>query len=206
MSDSFIRKMWLEKAGWSVVSLAITYCSMKYLFLPLLSDIMNAPDPKEADSKRTARSSLQRHCAAQRRPVPETNAHEDRLIADLVFPDQLDTSLDDIGGLEQLKQEMYETVILPLKSPHILAAMQRSAALPATLASTSSSAPSASASVSSSSSSSSSLLAAPRGVLLYGPPGCGQSHTRHTLSPLPPPLATCSDSLCECVYRATCTR
>ena len=139
------------------LSLVLAYYSLKYFFVPLISEVMNAPDPKETEAKSSARSALVRHFSSQRRQVPDTNPYEERLIADLVFPEQLDTTLDDIGGLEQLKQEMYETVILPLRSPHILAAMQRTN-VPATPASASAS----------------SLLSAPRGVLLYGPPGCGK--------------------------------
>ena len=165
---------WLDaglRVAGTAVSISVMYLTMKYLMMPLYTDLMHAPDPKEVEAKRTARSSLARHFATQRRPLPDTNQYEERLIADLVFPEQIDTTLDDIGGLEQLKQEMYETVILPLRSPHILAAMQRPTLPASRVGRVGVGAPSNSASPLSSFS----LLSAPRGVLLYGPPGCGKT-------------------------------
>ena len=50
----------------------------------------------------------------------------------------------DIGGLEDIIEELKESVIYPLTMPHLYAH-------------------------------SSSLLSAPSGVLLYGPPGCGKT-------------------------------
>ena len=187
----------------AAISIGTMYVAFRFVVKPFYAELMHAPDPKEAESKRTARSSLQRHFAASRRSVPETNQYEERLIADLVFPEQMDTTLDDIGGLEQLKQEMYETVILPLRSPHILAAMQRPANA-ALRAQDSNSAPS-----------SSSLLAAPRGVLLYGPPGCGKvsltihpPHTSHLIhQPLPSTHSlTSSCTIAVAVYSTVTVR
>ena len=80
------------------LSLVLAYYSLKYFFVPLISEVMNAPDPKETEAKSSARSALVRHFSSQRRQVPDTNPYEERLIADLVFPEQLDTTLDDIAG------------------------------------------------------------------------------------------------------------
>lgn len=54
------------------------------------------------------------------------------------------TSFTDIGGLEDIIEELKESVIYPLTMPHLY-------------------------------SHASPLLAAPSGVLLYGPPGCGKT-------------------------------
>lgn len=54
------------------------------------------------------------------------------------------TTVLDIGGLDNIIEELKESVIYPLTLPHLYAH-------------------------------SSSLLAAPSGVLLYGPPGCGKT-------------------------------
>ena len=88
------------------------------------------------------------------RELPPTNVHEEKLVADLVFPFQIDTSFSDIGGLEELKRSLYETVILPLQSPHLFKSLH-----------------------SGKGGKSSPLLGAPKGVLFYGPPGTGQRRT-----------------------------
>ena len=134
-----------------VLSLGISYAAVKYLFMPVMTEFMNAPDPKEQQAKKAAREALLLHSQGSGRPLPQTNAYEDRLITDLVFPSQIDTSFGDIGGLEELKKSLFETVILPLQSPHLFAALHRGAGGKA-----------------------SPLLAAPKGVLFYGPPGTGQ--------------------------------
>lgn len=63
---------------------------------------------------------------------------------DVVAPDDIPVSFDDIGGLTNIINELKESVIYPLTMPHLY-------------------------------SHTSSLLSAPSGVLLYGPPGCGKT-------------------------------
>jgi len=63
------------------------------------------------------------------------------VLQDLVFPEDIPVSFDDIGGLSHIIDELRESVIYPLTMPNLYTG-------------------------------SSSLLSAPPGVLLYGPPGC----------------------------------
>lgn len=63
---------------------------------------------------------------------------------DVVAPEDISVSFQDIGGLDDIIEELEESVIHPLTMPHLY-------------------------------SSTSSLLTAPSGVLLYGPPGCGKT-------------------------------
>jgi ATPase family AAA domain-containing protein 1 len=82
---------------------------------------------------------------ARRRPRKEDlvlSQYEQAIAMDVVAPDDIPVSFDDIGGLKDIIEELKESVIYPLTMNY---------------------------------SRSSSLLSAPSGVLLYGPPGCGKT-------------------------------
>ncbi|KAF2198471.1 AAA-domain-containing protein [Delitschia confertaspora ATCC 74209] len=82
-----------------------------------------------------------------RRPRKEDlvlTPYEQTIAMEVVAPEEIPVSFDDIGGLDSIIEELKESVIYPLTMPHLY-------------------------------SSSSSLLSAPSGVLLYGPPGCGKT-------------------------------
>lgn len=84
---------------------------------------------------------------SERRPRKEDlqlTQYEQIILQDLVFPEDIPVSFDDIGGLSNIVEELRESVIYPLTMPGLY-------------------------------SGSSSLLSAPAGVLLYGPPGCGKT-------------------------------
>lgn len=70
--------------------------------------------------------------------------YEQTIAMEVVAPEDIPVTFEDIGGLEGIIEELKESVIYPLTMPHLYAH-------------------------------SSSLLAAPSGVLLYGPPGCGKT-------------------------------
>ena len=63
---------------------------------------------------------------------------------EVVSPNEIPVDFRDIGGLDEIIEELRESVIYPLTMPHLYAGH-------------------------------SSLLTAPSGVLLYGPPGCGKT-------------------------------
>lgn len=79
-----------------------------------------------------------------RREQLHLNQYEQAILQDLVFPEDIPVSFEDIGGLGNIIEELKESVIYPLTMPDLYMH-------------------------------SSSLLAAPSGVLLYGPPGCGKT-------------------------------
>ncbi|PPJ58763.1 hypothetical protein CBER1_10910 [Cercospora berteroae] len=72
------------------------------------------------------------------------NTYEQTIASEVVAPTEIPVTFDDIGGLDQIIEELREGVIYPLTMPHLY-------------------------------SNHSSLLTAPSGVLLYGPPGCGKT-------------------------------
>ncbi|TKA75022.1 hypothetical protein B0A55_04805 [Friedmanniomyces simplex] len=69
---------------------------------------------------------------------------EQTIAMEVVSPADIPVTFTDIGGLDDIIEELRESVIYPLTLPHLYA-------------------------------SHSSLLTAPSGVLLYGPPGCGKT-------------------------------
>ncbi|KAK4238629.1 cystathionine beta-lyase [Achaetomium macrosporum] len=72
------------------------------------------------------------------------NEYESQVALEVVAPEDIPVGFDDIGGLEDIIEELKESIIFPLTMPHLY---RHGGA----------------------------LLAAPSGVLLYGPPGCGKT-------------------------------
>lgn len=70
---------------------------------------------------------------------------EEVLLHDLVFPEDIPSSFDTVGGLTNTKEALRELIVYPMRYPDVF------------------------------SSSSSPLLAPPKGILLYGPPGTGKT-------------------------------
>ncbi|KAI0770644.1 AAA-domain-containing protein [Fomes fomentarius] len=69
--------------------------------------------------------------------------YESQIASEIIHPDDIEVGFSDIGGLEPIISSLRESVIFPLRFPHLF--------------------------------SSSALLGAPKGVLLFGPPGCGKT-------------------------------
>ncbi|KAI5405473.1 hypothetical protein KIW84_052310 [Lathyrus oleraceus] len=53
------------------------------------------------------------------RPLIQTNPYEDVIACDVINPDHIDVEFDSIGGLDTIKQALFELVILPLKRPDL---------------------------------------------------------------------------------------
>ncbi|XP_057950799.1 uncharacterized protein LOC131145630 [Malania oleifera] len=55
------------------------------------------------------------------RPLIQTNPYEDVIACDVINPDHIDVEFKSIGGLETIKQALFELVILPLRRPELFA-------------------------------------------------------------------------------------
>ncbi|EPS62159.1 hypothetical protein M569_12633, partial [Genlisea aurea] len=53
------------------------------------------------------------------RPLIQTNSYEDVIACDVANPDDLDVRFESIGGLDGIKEALFELVILPLKRPEL---------------------------------------------------------------------------------------
>jgi len=105
---------------------------------------MTQKTPEIEEARKSLHELLQRN---GRSTDLHTNRYEDRIMPDILFPDQISTTFDDIGGLKSIQEQVIETVILPLNNPHLFAIEGKS----------------------------SSLISPPKGVLFYGPPGTGKT-------------------------------
>lgn len=77
------------------------------------------------------------------------NSHERVIAQCLVFPEELSVTFADIGGLEEVKKSLYQSLCFPFQHPEIFNNSKKK--------------------------NSRSLRQVPKGVLLYGPPGTGKT-------------------------------
>ncbi|EER28404.1 ATPase, AAA family protein [Coccidioides posadasii C735 delta SOWgp] len=144
-----------------LILIAGTSLSTYFVVRFLLSRLEFDPESqKHEDAKRKSAAILRRldrgddsddsSSSRQKRPQKQKKQdlvltqYEQAIAMDVVAPEDIPVSFNDIGGLDDIIEELKESVIYPLTMPHLYR-------------------------------SSSSLLSAPSGVLLYGPPGCGKT-------------------------------
>lgn len=117
--------------------------SMYYMLNHLLNE--NHDASRNKDSKKNSHNVLRKiqQNNLELRKL-QLNEYEKALLNSLVLPEDLKVSFDDIGGLNEIIDELHEAVILPLTEPGLFATHL-------------------------------SLIQSPKGVLFYGPPGCGKT-------------------------------
>ncbi|CAK9235761.1 unnamed protein product [Sphagnum jensenii] len=77
-------------------------------------------DPNFAQSKKAAERKKE---IAKRlgRPQVQTNTYEDIIACDVINPQDIDVTFDSVGGLDTIKQDLKELIILPLQRPDLFA-------------------------------------------------------------------------------------
>lgn len=117
-----------------LASQAAVYYTMRWV----LDSVM--PDRKDEKVKEKQLEALKRLGHHQL----DLDEYEKRVANEVIHPDDIQVTFQDIGGLDAIVSNLRESVIYPLLYPNLFT-------------------------------SSSSLLGAPKGVLLFGPPGCGKT-------------------------------
>jgi hypothetical protein len=87
------------------------YQASKYVYKqlkPMMDDWSKGQD---------AQNKLQGRLQRTGRRTFNTNYFENVIAGDIVDPQDIDVAFDDIGGLERQKRDIYDLVVLPLKSP-----------------------------------------------------------------------------------------
>ena len=69
-----------------------------------------------------ARKRLQVIMSKRGKTLPELSEYETLIAEDVIDPDTIDVSFADVGGLDTIKQELWQLAILPLQRPDLFAA------------------------------------------------------------------------------------
>jgi len=102
----------------SVVQLGLVCVGSYYVSSWLSKKIQASQSGREGNTKANKRlvQILRRRGITE---VPELNNHEQVMAEDVVDPLDLDVDFEDVGGLDDVKQEIWQLCILPLKRPDL---------------------------------------------------------------------------------------
>ncbi|CAI9259769.1 uncharacterized protein LOC111920404 [Lactuca sativa] len=101
----FLQELVLYAAS-AALSCLVLFAGLKHLD-PNRESSKKALEQKKEISKRLGR------------PLIHTNPYEDVIACNVINPDHIGVEFDSIGGLETIKQSLYELVILPLRRPEL---------------------------------------------------------------------------------------
>ncbi|ESO04899.1 hypothetical protein HELRODRAFT_185524 [Helobdella robusta] len=130
--QELITKLIVSTIG-TIVTIGVSYYGLKWLF--------NQLDPSKKDNEE-----FQLRAKALMKKIGvnvQLTEHELSMASNLVIPSSMKTEWKDIGGLQEIIEEIKEAVIDPFKHKELFASTR--------------------------------LVEPPKGVLLYGPPGCGKT-------------------------------
>lgn len=98
---------------------------LKYAVSAAFSCLVLFVGIRQLDPNRDAAKKAQQHKKeiAKRlgRPLIHTNPYEDIIACDVINPEHIGVEFNSIGGLEAIKQSLFELVILPLRRPELFA-------------------------------------------------------------------------------------
>lgn len=123
-----------------------TLCKVAFYFA--FKTIMKSMDPnrqKRLEAKKQSDEKLQK--LGVKLDAFELNEYEEQIATELILPSDITVDFSSIGGLDSIISSLQESVIAPLCFPHLFAGA----------------------------SGKNGLLGAPKGVLLFGPPGTGKT-------------------------------
>lgn len=126
----------------------------------LIKHVTDRMDPDYAKKQQAAtinKQLMNKLYSSGRKLSSPLDSYEQQILSDVLLSNTINITFNDIGGLDTIKDELYETVILPLQSPELYTNLSHH--------SNNNSNPTIS----------NSLLSSPRGVLFYGPPGTGKT-------------------------------
>lgn len=123
-----------------LLAASTTYAAIFYL----LSSLDPQAGKKKADLAKRKEAMRRLHTTTDGDKLQDLNEYEQSIASEVVFASDIKITFESIGGLDEIIDELKESVILPLTYPELFA-------------------------------STTGLLGAPKGVLLYGPPGCGKT-------------------------------
>ncbi|KAI8325074.1 AAA-domain-containing protein [Martensiomyces pterosporus] len=123
-------------AVYIVAAQVLTYYGIRYL----LSNSRGAPGAENQGQRERGR------VIAKRLNLTglKLNDYENTIMGEVILPEDVPVTFTQIGGLDDIVQDLNESVIYPLNHPELFT-------------------------------SPSGLLGSPKGILLYGPPGCGKT-------------------------------
>ncbi|KAJ1912434.1 mitochondrial dynamin GTPase Msp1 [Tieghemiomyces parasiticus] len=118
-----------------VLSQVVFYFGLRYVLAQM--------DPSRAKRKAAQKqsSAILDRLGAQATVLTE---YEQIILTEVIHPDDIDVTFEQVGGLDLIIGDLKESVIFPLNYPELFT-------------------------------SPSGLLGSPKGILLYGPPGCGKT-------------------------------
>ena len=114
-----------SKDWWSIISEFVliggSLAALGYMFKSLISSQNNDPEQnRKAIAEQCKRILLKKMKKSGRQIVSfNTNAYEDSLLDLIVLPSSINVKFSDIGGLEHIKRDLTETVLVPLIYPQL---------------------------------------------------------------------------------------